>query len=211
MKTAGLLPLFFLGLRVSLVTCASSTEDVVGPQQVQRHVRDRREDANFIIRFLAYSYEDDDNPYNDDSIYDGDDLRVSKFDAFYAEATAEGYAIYENPPSEWTDTEWVIASSIFCLSLTIMICCCLTCHRECCGSDGDRYDEGYKSFETYSTGGSSDNSTVESPRSRTRRQRRRNSGRSRQSTNSGNRNRNRSQSNDSGDGYDKIMELRSLN
>mmetsp|Transcript_13790 Transcript_13790/g.16235 ORF Transcript_13790/g.16235 Transcript_13790/m.16235 type:complete len:138 (-) Transcript_13790:251-664(-) len=79
MNIAVLLPLFFVGLRIPLVTCASLTKDVFGTQQVQRHIRDRREDTNFIIRYLDSSYDDatqDDtsnNPYEDDDDDDDDD------------------------------------------------------------------------------------------------------------------------------------------
>jgi len=151
------------------------------PRTVQSHLRYGQEDA--IIqsrrRHLSDNYYNDAESYVDtnDNIYIDDDDRYdqngsgsdSTLSTIVNEAETEMYTIYENPPSEWSLTEWKIFSAIVAVSLTILICCAAMCIRCCCGSDkSEKYEEPYKSFEEYSTC-SSDDSTV-GPARRNRRQ-----------------------------------------
>lgn len=212
---AGVLSVSAIATSMYLSTIMSLAHGAVGPHMAQHYLRHGQEDAiiNSRKRYLAdndddytESYVDDDDPYVDDgnSYYKNDS--GTTLSTIVNEAETEIYLIYENPPSEWSLTEWKIFSAIVALSLTILICCAAMCIRCCCGSEtSEKYEEEepYKSFEDYSTCSSDDSSVGYSNRNQSRRQIRtsRNKSRPEKVLSFDN--------DDKSPGYDKIMRLRS--
>jgi len=144
----GVLCILVMASRFLLVMSSSMKDGIV----VQHFLRQDRQDVDIKLIKRKLSGSSNDDAYIDDTDdYEEENSAETRIGYVINEAEAEMYAIYKNPPSEWSMTEWKVFAVLVTIILAILVCCAAACIRCCCRGSGSERDDSYKNFEDYST------------------------------------------------------------